>query len=71
MTGGTGMQKNPRDAVVAAAQAQLAITVANIVETYELSYGELQRIISNVQSPWIRFQNEPNCALPHTPNTDV
>lgn len=61
------MQRNQRDAIVATAQAQLAISVANLVESHHLTYGEIHRILNDVAGNWIKYQlrdeREPNPKL--------
>ncbi len=61
------MQRHPRDAVVATAQAQLAITVAKIVESHKLSIAEVLSILHGVAATWIKYQvradREPGAKL--------
>lgn len=61
------MQKHSRDAVVATAQAELAITVAKVVESHKLSIGEVLRILNEVAATWIKYQvradREPGAKL--------
>lgn len=63
----TDMHKHPRDAVVATAQAQLAINVAKIAESHKLSIGEVLRILHEVAATWIKYQvradREPGAKL--------
>lgn len=50
------MKIHPREKIVDKAECALRDAVAGLVEKYELTYGELHRVINSVQSNWIKYQ---------------
>lgn len=50
------MQRHPREAIVATAQADLSVTMANMVERHQLTISEVVRILNEVQGRWINYQ---------------
>lgn len=50
------MKQHPRESITAQAEAEMATAIAAIVETHELTFGEVLVALASIQTRWARYQ---------------